>query len=140
VILVALLLTLAVGALAALHAYWGLGGVWPSSSEETLALSVIGDGRRHMPPPWQCFVVAAILLAVAAWPWLVIAMPASNSVIVGLMIIVAAFLMRALAAFSVRWRQRFPAEPFATYDRRYYGPLCFTLSVGYAVMMDGVQI
>ena len=27
--------------------------------------AVIGDGRRRMPPPWQCFAVAVVLLAVA---------------------------------------------------------------------------
>jgi hypothetical protein len=138
-IAIALLLTLVVGAIAALHVYWGLGGLWPSSDEETLARTVIGDGRRHMPPPWQCFAVAAILLVVAAWPWFVIAMPTNSNVTVGLMIIIAAFFIRALAAFSGRWRSHFPAQPFATYDRRFYGPLCFTLSAGYAAMMGGMQ-
>jgi len=138
-IAIALLLTLVVGAIAALHAYWGLGGLWPASDEATLARAVIGDGRSRMPPPSQCFAVAILLAVVAAWPWLVVTMPASRTVMVVLMIIVAVFFIRALASFSARWRSHFPAQPFATNDRRFYGPLCFTLSAGYAAMMGGME-
>jgi succinate-acetate transporter protein len=140
VIGIAILLTLVVGAIAALHAYWGLGGLWPAANEATLARAVIGDGRTRMPPPSQCFAVALLLAAVAAWPWLVVTMPTNRTVMVVLMIIVAIFFLRALAAFSSRWRSHFPDQPFATNDRRFYGPLCFTLSAGYAAMMEGMKV
>jgi hypothetical protein len=133
---VAPLLTAVVGFIALLHAYWGLGGLWPAKEEALLARTVIGDGRTRMPPPWQCFTVAVVLALVAIWPWLVLAFPSSKLVVAGLMVIVGVFLLRALAVVSPRWRVHFPAEPFVTNDRRIYGPLCFTLSAGYAVMME----
>jgi hypothetical protein len=138
-ILLAIFLTLIVGSIATLHAYWGLGGLWPAGDEKTLALSVIGDGRTRMPPPWQCFAVALVLAVVAAWPWVVMGNRHSKLVLTGLMLIVAVFFIRALAAYSPRWRSHFPAQPFATYDRRFYGILCFTLSAGYAVMMEAMS-
>jgi hypothetical protein len=138
-ILLAIMLTLVVGGIAALHAYWGLGGIWPARDAKTLAFAVIGDGRTRMPPPWQCFAVALVLAVVAAWPWVVLANRGSKLVLTVLMVIVAVFFLRALAAYTARWRRQFPVQPFVTYDRRFYGILCFTLSAGYAVMMEAMS-
>jgi hypothetical protein len=65
-ILLTLLLSLVLLFLAGLHAWWGLGGIWPASSARELALAVIGDGRTRMPPPWQCYAVAVLLTVIAA--------------------------------------------------------------------------
>ena len=35
------------------------------------------------------------------------------------------------------WRRRLPEEPFATYDQRYYGPLCLALAAGFATLILG---
>ena len=66
--LMALLLTIGVGAIAVIHVMWGLGSHWPEASEEALARSVVGDGRRRMPPSWQCFLVALVLAVMALEP------------------------------------------------------------------------
>ena len=50
--------------IAALHAYWGMGGTWPEHNAADLARAVVGDGRTRMPPPWSCFAVAVLLLMV----------------------------------------------------------------------------
>ena len=71
-VLMALLLTIGVGAVAVIHVVWGLGSHWPEASEEALARSVVGDGRSRMPPPWQCFLVALVLGVMALWPWYVL--------------------------------------------------------------------
>ena len=63
--------------IAGLHAYWGLGGLWPEKSEAELARAVVGDGRTRMPAPWSCFTVAALLVIVAVWPWLLLSRPVS---------------------------------------------------------------
>ena len=57
----AFLLFVGVGAIAVVHALWGLGSTWPEANQEALARGVVGDGRKRMPPPWQCFAVAALL-------------------------------------------------------------------------------
>ncbi len=130
-----MLLTVMVLVIAGLHACWGLGGLWPEKSEAELALAVIGDGRRRMPPPWQCFAVAAVLLVVAAWPWAIVARPGDHLVVVGSIVIAAVFFVRGLAGYSPRWRTRFSAEPFATRDRRVYAPVSLTIGVGFASLL-----
>ena len=64
-VLFAFLLFVGVGVLAVIHAMWGLGYNWPEASEEALARSVVGDGRRSMLPAWQCYAVAVVLALVA---------------------------------------------------------------------------
>ncbi len=61
----------ALAALAAVHAYWGLGGRWPGHDGASLVERVVGrtTGMRA-PSPGACFAVAAALLAAAAQVWL----------------------------------------------------------------------
>jgi len=135
VTVLAALLSLALMAIAAVHAYWGLGGVWPEKSAADLARAVVGDGRPRMPEPRTCFVVAALLAGVGAWPWLILARPDSHFVVAGGIAIAAVFLLRGLAGYNPRWRRRHSVEPFATRDRRLYSPLCMVLAAGMLVLM-----
>lgn len=135
--LMALLLTIGVGAIAVIHAMWGMGSHWPEKSEEALALSVVGDGRRRMPPPWQCFAVALVLAAMALWPWYVLGRIGDNLVLAGTYAIAGVFMARGIAGFSARWRAQFTTEPFATRNRRYYSPYCLLLGVGYIALVAG---
>ena len=43
----AFLLFVGVGAIAVVHALWGLGSTWPEANEEALARGVVGDGRKR---------------------------------------------------------------------------------------------
>ena len=95
-------LTLILTLLAAAHAWWALGRIWPAASEPDLARAVIGDGRVRMPPPWQCAAVAAALAFVAAWPWAILAWPASPLVLIGSIVIGAIFFIRGSARAAVR--------------------------------------
>jgi hypothetical protein len=128
-------LTAGFGAIAALHIYWGLGGIWPARTAAGLARAVIGDGRTRMPPPWSCFGVAILLLIVAAWPWAMLADPHSQPVIVIGIVIAAIFFVRGSAGYSPRWRARFRAEPFATWDVQLYSPLCMILAAGLMALL-----
>ena len=129
-------LSLALLVISALHAYWGLGGLWPEKSAAGLARMVVGDGRTRMPTPWSCFAVAALLLVVAVWPWLLLRHPVGQPVLAAGIVITAVFLLRGLAGYSPRWRQRFAAEPFATLDMRLYSPLCVVLATGFIVLLS----
>ena len=127
-------LSAVVFALSFLHFQWGRGITWPEKSEEALARAVVGDGRRHMPPPIACIAVSAVLAFVALWPLCVAAgvtdLPVpQTSVTIG-----GVFVGRGLAGFVPRWRELFSDEPFATRDRRYYSPLCIVLGLGYAAL------
>jgi hypothetical protein len=130
-----ILLSLVLAAISALHAYWGLGGLWPERTESDLAHAVIGDGRSRMPHPVACFLVAALLAAVAAWPWLILMRPKNEIVLPGGAAIAAVFFLRGLAGYSLRWRARHGAEPFATRDMTFYSPLCLALAVAFVALM-----
>jgi hypothetical protein len=128
-------LTLILVLLAAAHAWWALGRIWPAQSEAGLARAVIGDGRVRMPPPWQCAAVATALAFVAAWPWAILAWPASPLVLIGSVVIGAIFFIRGSAGYSPRWRGRFIAEPFRTRDFYIYSPLCLALGVAFIKLL-----
>jgi hypothetical protein len=136
----AALLSTVVLALAVLHASWGLGGHWPAVSATALAKSAVGTpGVKRMPPPLACFAVAVLLTGVAAWPLFAAgllpeAWPRWLTALAGAGI-AAVFLARGVAGYTPAWRRRFPEEPFATYDRRYFAPLCLALSAGYLTML-----
>ena len=128
-------LTLILALLAAAHAWWALGRIWPAQSEAGLARAVIGEGRVRMPPPWQCAAVAAALALVAAWPWAILAWPASPLILIGSIVIGAIFFIRGSAGYSPRWRGRFGAEPFRTRDFYIYSPLCLAIGVAFIKLL-----
>ena len=131
----ALVLSLVALFLAAAHAWWAIGGVWPSPSASALARGVIGDGRTRMPPPWQCAVVAAALAAVGIWPVLMISFRDNQLVFIGALVIGAIFFIRGSAGYSPRWRGKFSAQPFRTLDHYVYSPLCMALGVGFIALL-----
>ena len=133
----AALLFVGVGSIAVVHALWGLGSTWPDSNQETLARGVVGDGRKRMPPPWQCFAVAALLALVAVWPWYVLGRSSEPAVLTGTFAIAGAFVARGWAGYSPRWRSHFYDEPFARRDKRYYSPYSLLLGVSYLALLAG---
>jgi hypothetical protein len=133
----ALLLFVGVGSIAVVHALWGLGSHWPEPNEEALARGVVGDGRRRMPPPWQCFAVAALLALVALWPWYVLGRGSDPVVLTGTFAIAGTFVARCWAGYSPRWRSHFYDEPFARRDKRYYSPYSLLLGVSYLALLAG---
>jgi hypothetical protein len=142
----AIVVAAAVYAIAVLHAAWGFGSYWPAASAEALAKSAVGTaGITRMPRPSQCFAVAAILAGVAAWPLFAVdllpeAWPRWLTLLAGAGI-AAVFLGRGLAGYTRSWRRRFSEEPFATYDRRYYSPLCLALGAGYlSILIAGANL
>ncbi len=129
------ILSLVLAAIAALHTYWGLGGVWPEKTASDLAHAVVGDGRTRMPRPIACFLVALILAVVAAWPWLILTRPKDQVVFGGGLAITAVFFARGLAGYSLHWRVRHGVEPFATRDKWLYSPICLALAAAFAALI-----
>lgn len=127
-------LSLVLALLAAAHAWWAVGGIWPAASEPDLARAVIGDGRIRMPPAWQCAGVALALAVGAAWPWLIMAWPDSRLVFIGSIVVGAIFFIRGTAGYSPRWRGHFTAESFRIRDFYLYSPLCLALGVGFIAL------
>ena len=136
-VLLAFLLFVVVGGLSLVHFHWSRGSHWPEESEEALARAVVGDGRRRMPGRLACLAVSFVLCMVAIFPVLALD-PATGLPVKHISVIIAGiFVARGIAGYSLRWRQHFRDEPFATRNRRYYSPLCLLLGLGYAAYGSG---
>ena len=120
--------------LAALHAWWGIGGRWPARDEAALADLVIGTPRRQMPPPVACFAVAgAILLGVAlvvSVVFLRLPPPLDGLARLAYAAFAAVFLLRGLAGFfPTIWRYS-DGTRFQSFNTRCYSPLCLMIALG----------
>lgn len=124
--------------LAGLHAYWGLGGVWPGTDPKSCALTVAGfKGIDRMPPPASAFGVAAALAAVALIALTLggaidLPLPAMLVSLAGLGA-AAVFVGRGIVGFTPAWRRLTPEMPFARNDRFFFSPLC--LMIGAALII-----
>jgi hypothetical protein len=122
-----ILLTLILGLIALIHLAWGF-DVWvPIRDEAQLARTVVGaKGVTRMPGTIPCLSVVAGLLIIIAALW----MPHILVARVVLWVAAFVFLVRGLIAYTKLWRKMTPEEPFATYDQRFYAPLCLVLAAG----------
>jgi hypothetical protein len=130
----ALVLTVIIAAIAAIHAYWAAGGLWPGTNPAELSAIVYGIPNAR-PAPRLTALVAAIIAGVAAWPLLLAPLVgrhlAPELAMAGGLALAAVFLLRGVAGFTPWMARRHSAEPFATYNRRYYSPLCLALGAGF---------
>jgi len=134
---------LALLAIALLHAYWGVGGLWPGSDRADLARRVAGfrDGAGSTQSPVACLLVAAALCFCAVVALVLGGMVASPFpfFILGpaALFITIVFIGRGVAGYTPAWRRLTPVEPFARLDRLYYSPLC--LLIGAAFFTLGIR-
>jgi len=124
---------------AALHVAWGAGVRWPFRTEAELVSTVVGYRREQMPPPNQCYSAALAIyipgtIALMLAGLIDVPLPRSVVLFAGAGVTLV-FAGRGIAGYVPAWRSRFPREPFATYDRRYYSPLCLVLAAGFAVLL-----
>jgi hypothetical protein len=117
--------------LAVLHLLWAIGFWFPIRDEERLVAAVIGmRSATRMPGPIPCALVATGLLSASLWPWIMQGAARAT----GLVLLATVFLIRGLLPWRPVWRRITPQEPFASLDRRVYGPLCLALGAGYAFL------
>jgi hypothetical protein len=107
-------------AIAMAYFAWSLGRTWPIRDEELLARTVAGrPGIKKMPPRWTSFLIAVFMIAAGV---VALSLADDSAGGWGLNLLGAAlgalFLARGVAGYTPAWRARFPAEPFATLDRR----------------------
>ena len=125
-------------AIAALHAYWGFGGVWPGTDAASCAKTIAGfRGANTMPGPGASFavtaaLVVAALIALVQGGWLLPPLPGALFAL-GAIGAALVFLGRGIAGFTPAWRRITPEQPFARLDVRYYSPLC--LLIGLALLL-----
>ena len=132
----ALLLTAALFALAAIHLYWGLGGRWPGHDEASMVEHVVGRTRGMRAPGLLASVAVALALAAGGALVAVTLTPTPwdgwlKAARWGLF---AVFAGRGLAAYVPPVFRYAEGTPFATLNRRAYGPLCLAIALGILVL------
>lgn len=145
-IFIALTMAAVLLALAALHAYWGLGGFWPGSDAASLSRTVAGFANVGEPssatakPPSAaaCFMVA-LALALAALFALILGGVTANVfplfiLAPATLVLILVFLGRGIAGYTAAWRRHTPMQPFARLDRLYYSPLCLLIGAGFLTL------
>ena len=120
-------------ALAGIHLYWAFGGRWPGHDEASLVEHVVGRTRGMRAPGLVASV--AIALALAAGGLLVAATllpstPWDRLAWLGRWGLLAVFLGRGLATYAPPIFRYAEGTPFATLNRRAYGPLCLAIALG----------
>jgi hypothetical protein len=127
--------------LAALHAWWGVGGRWPGHDERSLVQLVVGRTRSmRMPGFIPSVLVAFALLAAAGLVALEtktisvdLGVPGERLVQTGFWIVCAVFTLRGLAGFIPSIFAYADGTPFAKLNRLFYSPLCLLIAAGFAV-------
>ena len=115
-------------AIAAAHANWALGGVWPGTDETPLVAMVVGQTSFGGMPPKPLIRLVATMIFLGACTGLALGFDVPG--IPGRIIayagagFTAVFALRGVIGFLPFWRNRHPLEPFATLDRYLYSPAC----------------
>jgi hypothetical protein len=136
--LAAALVAVCLVALAILHVYWGLGGLWPARTRAELGPMVVGTPpSTAMPNLLACLIIAGLLVTAAllvamagflpepSWVWRV------GSIGVGVVLAV-----RGLGGYADgRLRPQTRATPFYSLNRTIYSPLCLILAASIALAL-----
>ena len=132
----ALILAAALFALAGIHLYWGFGGRWPGHDEASMVEHVVGRTRDMRAPGF--LASAAVALALAAGGVLVLASltstPWEGWLKAARWGLFAVFAGRGLATYVPPVFRYAEGTPFATLNRRAYGPLCLAIALGLLIL------
>ncbi len=122
-------------AMALVHMLWAFGATYPARDEETLAKTVVGmKGVTTMPPRLVSFSLSLFFFAAGIWA-LALTDPGHSSVLdVGGIGLAMVFLMRGAVGLSAPWREKMSEEPFATFNRKLYSPLCLLIGTGFSIL------
>ena len=124
-------------ALAGLHVYWGLGGLWPGRTSADLVARVVGLRRGPMPGFWACLAVA---LALSSAAYIVAVRQGAPRL--GLPEALwtlaywgagAVFLLRGIAGYAPGVFSYAIGTPFYDLNRYYYAPLCLAIAAAMAI-------
>lgn len=122
-------------AVASVHLLWAFGSTWPVQDRKTLAQTVVGSPNvERMPSRLLTALIAIAIFTAGIWA-LSMADPARHPLLTaGGFVLTAVFLGRGLIGYTSWWRQLTPEEPFATFDKKVYSPLCLGIGAGFAFL------
>jgi len=117
--------------LAFVYLLWSLGFNWPMRTESELARAVVGTkGISAMPQAWPTALYVVFFMVAAIWP----TYPSGVYRSPVLLVIAVLLLLRGVLSAVGFIAKRYPEEPFATLDRRFYGPLALVLGAAFAAI------
>ncbi len=125
-------------AIAAVHVYWGFGGLWPSKTVDELIRTVVGvPGMTEMFGKGMTLIVAGLIFAAG-----LVALLASGVIAIGPRwfarlgagVLTIIFLGRGVMGFLMTPLNIEQTEPFATYDLWLYSPLCLVIGGAFVVL------
>ena len=122
--------------IAALHVYWGLGGLWPAANEADLVKTVIGISRSPtMPASATTLLVAALILAAACFGLArgVLGLDGLILLRIPLGVIAIIMLARGVYAYLPGPFSR-ATEPFASLNATFFSPAILLLSLAFAYL------
>lgn len=132
----ALILAAALFALAGIHLYWGFGGRWPGHDEASMVEHVVGRTRGMRAPGF--LASAAVAAALAAGGVLALSSLTQTrwdgALGAARWALFAVFAGRGLASYVPPVFRYAEGTPFATLNRRAYGPLCLAIALGILVL------
>ncbi|WP_238537017.1 DUF3995 domain-containing protein [Caulobacter sp. AP07] len=134
--MLAVLLAATLFALAGIHLYWAFGGRWPGHDEASMVEHVVGRTRGMRAPSLLSGVAVALALATGGALVLATLAPTAwdgwlKAARWGLL---AVFAGRGLATYVPPVFRYAEGTPFATLNRRAYGPLCLAIALGILVL------
>jgi hypothetical protein len=134
--MLAVLLAATLFALAGIHLYWAFGGRWPGHDEASMVEHVVGRTRGMRAP--SLLSGLAVALALATGGVLVLATLAPTAwdgwLKAARWLLLAVFAGRGLATYAPPIFRYAEGTPFATLNRRAYGPLCLAIALGILVL------
>jgi len=126
-------------AIAALHAYWAFGGLWPATTEQGLVAMVIGAPEwSRMPSMLLTMMVAGLIFAagiIALSAGGVFSLAPKWFIRIGAGVLALVFIGRGLAGYSSAFASPEKTEPFATLNFWYYSPLCLAIGGAFVVLI-----
>jgi hypothetical protein len=134
--MLAVLLAATLLALAGIHLYWAFGGRWPGHDEASMVEHVVGRTRGMRAPSLLSGLAVALALATGGVLVLATLAPTAwdgwlKAARWGLL---AVFAGRGLATYVPPVFRYAEGTPFATLNRRAYGPLCLAIALGILVL------
>lgn len=119
------------------HFLWSIGYTWPIRSEELLVRTVVGTSGATRMPNRGLMLLGAVAVLAGGVVALALADPVSGgwSLNVLGLLLAAIFVGRGVLSYTPAWRARHPVEPFASLDRKNYGPLCFWIGAGFLILV-----
>ena len=119
-------------AIAALHLYWGFGGVWPGTDSNSLREIVVGTRGGPMYGLAACALVAGALITaaavVAARHSTLIGGPLKLLILAAYCVLILVFMVRGLAPYVSPVFEYARGRPFFELNLWLYAPLCLAIA------------